>query len=172
MPSGACRFGDQVGFKAYHWIGDPWDIDGHALLVLTDDKPESAKPDFPNPAGRAERGRSFRMRLKKGGPEDWARAEEQRQVVMISGNRLPYYAVMCLPIEEYPGKERLKQITCSGQRGKVQERLWRSRGQIRPHHRGRSAPAGAPQSRQKIQYPLNPGAVEEMDKIVREDSAP
>ncbi|KAI3377648.1 hypothetical protein L3Q82_008807 [Scortum barcoo] len=38
---------------------------------------------------------------------------------------------------------------------------------IRPHHRGRSAPAtGA-----SVQYPLNPGAVEEMDKIVRELSA-
>ncbi|KAI3373122.1 hypothetical protein L3Q82_006361 [Scortum barcoo] len=100
------RFGDQVGFKAYHWIGDPWDTSmAHALLVLTDDNLKVRNRTFRTQlADRA--GKKFQDEVEERRTRRLGEAEEQRQVVMISGNRLPYYAVMCLPIEEYPGKEK------------------------------------------------------------------
>ncbi|KAM3582740.1 uncharacterized protein V6R79_007992 [Siganus canaliculatus] len=102
MPQGVRRFGNLAGFTAYHWIGSPMDIDSHALMVLTDENLKVRNRSFRVQLNE-HAGKKFREEVEERRKRRLGETEEERQVVIISGQGLPHYAVLCLPIEECQG---------------------------------------------------------------------
>ncbi|KAM3604809.1 uncharacterized protein V6R79_016430 [Siganus canaliculatus] len=102
MPEKARRFGNQTGCKAYHWIGEPTDFDGHALMVLTDENLKIRNRKFRNKLIDYA-GKQFYEEVEEKRRRALNETEEDRKVVMISGHKLPYYAVLYMPIKEYQG---------------------------------------------------------------------
>ncbi|KAM3583197.1 uncharacterized protein V6R79_015670 [Siganus canaliculatus] len=102
MPERARRFGNQTGCKAYHWIGEPTDFDGHALMVLTDENLKIRNRKFRNKLIDYA-GKQFYEEVEEKRRRALNETEEDRKVVMISGHKLPYYAVLYMPIKEYQG---------------------------------------------------------------------
>ncbi|KAM3582756.1 uncharacterized protein V6R79_016158 [Siganus canaliculatus] len=102
MPEKARRFGNQTGCKAYHWIGEPTDFDGHALMALTDENLKIRNRKFRNKLIEYA-GKQFYEEVEEKRRRALNETEEDRKVVMISGHKLPYYAVLYMPIKAYQG---------------------------------------------------------------------
>lgn len=102
LPEEKLKIFGQGGIRVYHWIGSPWEIDGDGLLIFADVKLKIYNGNFrKNLVGQAgeEYQREVRERQVRGVGETTA----SRRVIVTSGGRLPYYAVLHLPIQPYQG---------------------------------------------------------------------
>lgn len=107
IPEGARRISDMSGLGVYHWIGSPWEISGDGLMGFTNQNLKI-------------RNNKFRKELmEKAGVEYWEETRDQLslrrnepwapgKIVVTSGAQLCYYAVIHLPIDQYPGPADLQ----------------------------------------------------------------
>ncbi|KAE8284736.1 hypothetical protein D5F01_LYC16170 [Larimichthys crocea] len=108
LPDEIRRIPGQGKLGVYQWIGSPWQIDGDALLVFTDINLKiynaTFRRDLVGKAGQDYKDEILQRKSRKPGETPVA-----RQVIMTSGARLPYYAVLHVPIDPYVGAEEFKE---------------------------------------------------------------
>ncbi|KAE8283579.1 hypothetical protein D5F01_LYC18982 [Larimichthys crocea] len=108
LPDEVRRIPGQGKLGVYQWIGSPWQIDGDALLVFTDSNLKiynaTFRRDLVGRAGQDYKEEILQRKSRKPGETPVA-----RQVIMTSGARLPYYAVLHVPIDPYQRAEEFKE---------------------------------------------------------------
>ncbi|KAK9525271.1 hypothetical protein VZT92_015998 [Zoarces viviparus] len=97
MPKGTRRYANQTGLTAYNHFGDPWDIDSHGLVILTNShlRPYITRfrKKLMNKGGNPYKGEvEARLRAYK---------EIKSKVVVTSGGNSSHFAVLHVPIEKY-----------------------------------------------------------------------
>ncbi|GLD65753.1 uncharacterized protein AKAME5_001719900, partial [Lates japonicus] len=101
MPEETRKINHQSGVRAYHHIGNPWDIDGDGLIVFSSEKMKVWNKKF------------LKELRQRAGPEYQQEVETRRMsgagklgpVRMVSGADLPYYGILHVIVEEYGGTE-------------------------------------------------------------------
>lgn len=102
IPPGTRKVTAQGGLVVYHWIGSPWDIDGHGLIVLTNSQLRIHHGKFRKELTHRA-GREYKQEVESRKTRSIGETEEGRDVIVTSGGNLAYYAVIHLPIAAYPG---------------------------------------------------------------------
>ncbi|KAK9517561.1 hypothetical protein VZT92_022920 [Zoarces viviparus] len=97
MPKGTRKYANQTGLTAYNHFGDPWDIDSHGLVVLTNShlRPHITRfrKKLTNEGGNPDR-EELEASLR-------AYRETKSKVVVTSGGNSSHFAVLHVPIEKY-----------------------------------------------------------------------
>lgn len=120
MPEEAKKRSNQSGTHVYYWIGSPWEIEGDALIVVTNTLLQVHNSRFHKDL-QSHTGADYQqeVEVKRRGWED--KTASQKQALVTSGVLLPYFVVIHVPLREYSAEEELleyqEEMVCALERG-------------------------------------------------------